>query len=265
VKFGVTGPDGNLWLTRELDGSNSTTAGEVDRVTPGGAVTAFTVPRPVPLGSSWSGSDNSGAIAVGPDGAMWFTDVTDQLIGRITTAGAVTEYTVSASPLAIVRGPDGALWFTDSGVARIGRITTSGVVSYVSLPGSGVDLTVGSDGNLWVSQGIGGGILRVTAQGSATRYPVPGAIGQTPDAGWLVTARDGNVWFGDPTNDAVGWISPQGDAHEYQVPGQYPQRSHWPAPDRLAVGPDGHIWFLQLTITLLTAYPYSGDELFRVE
>ena len=33
------------------------------------------------------------AITTGPDGALWFTDIDNNSIGRITTAGVVTEYT----------------------------------------------------------------------------------------------------------------------------------------------------------------------------
>ncbi|MFZ0667590.1 MAG: hypothetical protein WAM97_17710, partial [Acidimicrobiales bacterium] len=33
------------------------------------------------------------AIASGPDGALWFTNVKKNTIGRITTAGVVTDYT----------------------------------------------------------------------------------------------------------------------------------------------------------------------------
>ena len=52
-------------------------------------------------------------------------------IGRITTAGAVTEYTVptgGANPTGITAGPDGALWFTESNANKIGRITTGGTL-----------------------------------------------------------------------------------------------------------------------------------------
>ena len=46
-------------------------------------------------------------------------------IGRVTTSGGVTEYsvpTVSAEPEGITSGPDGALWFTEFGGGKIGRI-----------------------------------------------------------------------------------------------------------------------------------------------
>ena len=55
----------------------------------------------------------------GPDGALWFADISNQPhIGRITTAGAVTDFPLpanSTSGVAIVSGPDGALWFTEFG------------------------------------------------------------------------------------------------------------------------------------------------------
>ena len=64
-------------------------------------------------------------ITAGPDGALWFTEYSANRIGRITTAGVITEYTVptaSSKPYGIAVGPDGALWFTESNADKIGRI-----------------------------------------------------------------------------------------------------------------------------------------------
>ena len=54
-------------------------------------------------------------IAAGPDGALWFTNSGSNSIGRITTAGTVTNYTGPgiSGPGGIAAGPDGALWFTN--------------------------------------------------------------------------------------------------------------------------------------------------------
>ena len=70
-------------------------------------------------------------IASGPDGALWFTNMRSDSIGRITTSGVNTNYSGSGidDPLSITAGPDGALWFTNHGADSIGRITTAGVVS----------------------------------------------------------------------------------------------------------------------------------------
>src|SRR6266404_663860 len=80
-------------------------------------------------------------IALGPDGAMWFTDLQFGRIGRIDANGAVTTFSLQGvrepEPEGIALGLDGNLWSTEiSPPGRIGRITTSGVVTEFTLPGS---------------------------------------------------------------------------------------------------------------------------------
>ena len=64
-------------------------------------------------------------IVLGADGAMWFTSFNESRMGRITTAGAITEFgdgiTDGSSPDGIALGPDGSLWFTEYNGNRIGR------------------------------------------------------------------------------------------------------------------------------------------------
>lgn len=65
-------------------------------------------------------------ITAGSDGALWFTDPGTSQIGRITTTGAITEFTLpipDSHPYAITTGPDGALWCTEQEAGKIGRIT----------------------------------------------------------------------------------------------------------------------------------------------
>jgi len=54
------------------------------------------------------------------------TEVDGAAIGRITTAGVITEYPVGSRPFGITNGPDGALWFTKDFDNKIGRITIAG-------------------------------------------------------------------------------------------------------------------------------------------
>ncbi len=74
-------------------------------------------------------------------------------IGRISTAGVVTNYTGPGidDPDGITAGPDGALWFTNLRNNSIGRISTAGVVT--NYTGPGIDepegITAGPDGALW--------------------------------------------------------------------------------------------------------------------
>src|SRR5262245_45619128 len=70
-------------------------------------------------------------ITGGPDGNLWCAKYFGSAIGRITTAGVITNFptpTSNSQPVGIVVGPDGNLWFTESNVDRIGRITTSGSI-----------------------------------------------------------------------------------------------------------------------------------------
>ncbi len=76
-------------------------------------------------------------IAVGPDGALWFTENTGNKIGRITTAGAITEYAVPTSngqPTGITAGPEQSLWFTETTGNKIGKITLTGEIREFRIP-----------------------------------------------------------------------------------------------------------------------------------
>ena len=92
-----------------------------------------------------NGHHNPSGITAGPDGALWFTNAGNS-IGRITTAGVVTNYTGTgiSNPSGITAGPDGALWFTNSGNNSIGRITTGSnppPTTSVLIPSNGATLS----------------------------------------------------------------------------------------------------------------------------
>jgi len=146
------GPDGALWFT-EFNGNRLgriTTSGNIDEYvlpTPGSGARGLTVG---PDGNLWicaaAGNKVIRATATdppvftefpmpqspggpfyitsGPDGALWFTESLASRIGRITTAGVITEYPVEASAglQGIVSSPDGAIWFAESALDRLGRI-----------------------------------------------------------------------------------------------------------------------------------------------
>jgi hypothetical protein len=99
-------------------------------------------------------------------------------IGRITTAGAITEFpipTADSQPSGITAGPDGALWFTEAVGNKIGRITTSGVITEFSVPSpdSGPSfIAAGPDGALWFTESRGNKIGRITVASAATRVAI---------------------------------------------------------------------------------------------
>jgi virginiamycin B lyase len=116
----TTGPDGALWLTEPV-------SGKIVRMAADGKITEFALPNPD--AQPWG-------ITTGPDGALWFTEsacvrqpgprcAIGNKIGRITTTGSVTEFTIpsdGSGPHSITTGSDGALWFTEYYGSRVGRL-----------------------------------------------------------------------------------------------------------------------------------------------
>lgn len=106
----AVGPDGNLWWTAFE--SNAIWATDLR----GRIVHVYTIPTP---------DSQPWGIVGGRDGALWFTEWGGNKIGRVTTAGAFTEYalpTPAAKPQGIARNRDGSIWFVESAANRIGRI-----------------------------------------------------------------------------------------------------------------------------------------------
>jgi streptogramin lyase/subtilisin-like proprotein convertase family protein len=114
----TTGPDRMLWITNQIGNAisrfdpNNTAAG----------FTAFTV--------GLSPSANPIGIAPAMDGNIWFTETGDDRVGRITPAGAITEFTAGITngvfpSFGIAAGPDGNLWFSEQNLDQVGRINTA--------------------------------------------------------------------------------------------------------------------------------------------
>lgn len=158
----TSGPDGNLWFTQN---GRVVVPDAIGRITPDGAtVTEFTLPA----GSS------PDSITVGPDGNLWFTESGFNQIGRITPAGAISEFAALATPTSIASVSDGNLWFTTvrsflSPQCVLGRITPAGAVTaFFHACGSdlvnGADIrraiTAGPDGNVWFLTPQPEGIVR---------------------------------------------------------------------------------------------------------
>jgi streptogramin lyase len=152
------GPDGNLWIAQFALGSH--VSNKILRLSRRGKVTSYTV------------GSGPQSICVGPDKALWFTESESNAIGRLTTAGTLTEYQMQSphnGPYGIAKGPDGALWFTDfSGDGEIGRLTTSGKFTYYTF-GSGFTslsgIAAGPDGAMWFASEMSpSGIGRVSVR-----------------------------------------------------------------------------------------------------
>ena len=81
---------------------------------------------------------NPDSITVGPDGNLWFTEGSENRIGKLSLAsGKITVYNVPTANAAlgnIVAGPDGNLSFTEIEGNKIGKISpVTGVITEYSV------------------------------------------------------------------------------------------------------------------------------------
>jgi YD repeat-containing protein len=178
-------------------------------------------------------------ITTGPEGNLWFTNISSRTVGKITTAGAVTEYgplPAESDPEGIVTGADGNLWFTERYTGKIGRITPSGhVTEYPVATSSEPDgIAAGPDGNLWFTQEAGK-IGTITTAGTVKEYALP--AGSRPSG--ISVGPDGNLWFTDKGTSKIGKITTAGVITEYALPANS-------EPSSIAVGPDNNLWFTDL-------------------
>jgi streptogramin lyase len=204
---------------------------DLSAVDPVGTFVEFDIPTPGSFPAK---------IAVGPDGAMWFTMPGTNRLGRVTMAGVVTDVPVAPGsfPDDIVAGPDGNVWFTESGVSRIGRFTPStGVLVEFPLPtqdATPLGITTGPDGNLWFVENKNGEekVGRITTSGVITEFPV------TPngDLDSITTGTDGNLWFTAPGTEVLARITTAGQFTDFPQPGTS-------GPSGLAVGADSRLWY----------------------
>ncbi len=175
-------------------------------------------------------------ITAGPDGNLWFTEFGVGKVGRITTAGTVTEFPAAGNPQLITVGADGKLWFPEVTVDKIGRMTTAGGYDdfpvLTASPGL-VGVATGSDGNVWFVEGGAGKVGRITTAGVVTEFPAPSG----PVLLQIASGPDGNLWFTEFSAGKVGRITTVGAITEFPVPfvGSQPQG--------ITAGPDGNLWF----------------------
>jgi streptogramin lyase len=249
----TTGPDGNLWYTRDgFDG--------LVRITVDGVTTEFP-----------GLSDNPSGITLGPDGNLWFTMF--DAVGRMTAPGVYEEFasagTAGMSGRGITTGPDGLLWFAQFNQGQIGTIDPlaadpAATINELNVGINPYAITVGSDGNLWFTLLFGGGGLgRMTPEGIYTEFPLP--IADREPLG-IASGSDGLIYFTERDVGIVGTVDPNAvdpisTYAEIQVSSGGLQEA--------TLGPDGAVWvsvveppaFARITTDgVVTLYPLSAAE-----
>jgi streptogramin lyase len=183
-----------VWFTGGSSVGRITPAGELLAAVPTFYVTrAITAASPSPSTVLWITEANAGGFALvgrlayprlqqfavttpgeltdiveGPDGGVWFTDPSQNEIGRLPSAGGVARKqalpSAASEPSAICSAPDGNLWVTLRAANKLARVSPQGEVTEVCIPTPSSEPTqvaVGPDGNVWFLESSSGKIGRV--------------------------------------------------------------------------------------------------------
>jgi hypothetical protein len=226
-------------------------------------VTRFQIPQ---FGSYPSGAPSPQTSLVSSAGYLWFVEGAGTLqsgqdgpsyIGRMTPSGQTTLFPVDPSilpnPLSgasqgLFAGSDGNVWITSAN--QVSRMTPSGqITAFPPTPGYSVDGGVaGASGSFFFSEqpptdffgGVYGSerVVRISANGARDEFPIT-SFGQNWGS-WSSAAvgANGTLWFANISADVssamVGSLSPDGTVSGFLSA----------APNSLASGADGSVWFI---------------------
>jgi streptogramin lyase len=216
-----------------------------------GGVVEYAVPNPSPAGSTCAGCRTASlsGIAAGPDGNVWYFDVGQNLVGRVTPAGSITQFAVpgtGSGSEAIVGAPDGNIWMVargENGANWILKVSPAGVVTkYPLANGVGPEgITWGPDGNVWFTEFWTGRIGQMTPAGTVKEF----SLGGDSNPRGIVTGPDHNLWFveGSLRHESIGRMTIKGEITEYALGSNMNQQLQ---PYTIVNGADGNLWFTEM-------------------
>jgi len=186
-------------------------------------------------------------IVTGSDGNLWFAEQNVSKIAKMTTAGAITEYSIPTfgtnrgpgQPSDITRGKDSNLWFTMPNVSLVGRITTAGVITQFPTTTANAGpqaITNGPDGNLWFNESNVDKVGSMNTSGAmVSEFNAPAGAGLNG----ITSSADGNLWVTESTLNQVARVTPAGSFTQFTVPTLAGN------PVAITHGPDGFTWFAE--------------------
>jgi len=153
------------------------------------------------VGDAHVSSSSMNGIAAGPDGGLWFLAGNKTVEDFSPAKNTWQSYDISNNGESITAGPDGNMWFTEYN-QLVGKVTTTGkVTEYKTGPDDNdrwQGITVGADHSLGFAESGGGGqVTQLSTNGGATRFA---ALGQPTG---VARVADGSVWYTDPQSSEV--------------------------------------------------------------
>jgi sugar lactone lactonase YvrE len=235
----AVGPDGSLYIAENWF---------IRRVSPDGIITTV-------AGNGWWGYSGDGGpatqavlsyprgVAVGPDGSLYIADSGNHHIRRVGPDGIIS--TVAGDPI-----------YSHNGYSGDGGPATEALLNYPT------GITLSPDGSLYFADTINNRIRRVSPAGIITTVAGNGVAGYGGDGGpatqaalnypWgVAVGPDGSLYIADSQNQSIRRVGPDGiittvagnGVNGYGGDGGPPTQAVLSYPRRVAVGPDGNIYF----------------------
>lgn len=185
-------------------------------------------------------SDIPTAVAVGPDGSVWFTIDFSDAIGLIREGKLqrITKPKKSVEPVGIAVDAQGVAWFTDPTEVQISSVRTDGHIQSYPL-GTPIArlarLAIASDGAVWFAESTSFSFTRLK-DGQFRRH-VPRQSMGAPYG--VAVDSQGNAWGTLQSANQIVKISPTGEMTDYEIP------TRGSAPSDIAIDAAGRVWFLE--------------------
>jgi virginiamycin B lyase len=201
------------------------------------------------------------SIAAGPDGALWFTELSSREIGRMTVDGTLTLHAPlpggggASYPYGIAAGSDGAMWFVAQTPSIVGRIDSSGAIltkALASATANPTHIVSGPSGALWFTDSVTKVIGRIPA---STPLQVPDESRTTADnPNGIASGPDGNLWFTQYSAQNIGRMTPTGSAS------YFPATPSTANPEDVTAGPDGALWYVEINPSDVVRIATDGSQ-----
>ena len=189
------------------------------------------------------------AVAVAPDGSVWFTIdfgegigvVRDGRVQRLPKKGRNVE------PIGLGVDAKGTVWFTDPSAIAVLSMTPSGELQSFPL-GTPIArlarLAVAPDGAVWFAEATAYSITRLK-DGVFQRHDVQSIRGGPYG---VAVAADGNVWATLQSANQVIRIVPSGEVTQYDLP------TAGASPTDVAVDSKGGVWIVEFRSNKIAHY-----------
>jgi len=190
----VAGPDGNLWFTYQGGAGG---VGGVAKVT-----TSGTIVQNIPVNFA------PGSIIAGPDNNLWFTE-DGARIGRVTTSGALSEFSTGLSGYSISNGnlgTDGtSIVFTATKQSTLQAFlctmsTGGSLMALETIPYSGRQVSMPLIADRLSFHVLDTGMTQIQPNGFQTTYTLPDPNSQR----WgMAAVQSYGIWYSDKSTNAI--------------------------------------------------------------